>query len=170
MKNLISNIMAAGLWCTLIMAAPTFTNASASEVQKTSFKKSIVGVWLWQLQGRDCTSGAPLGGSAPGVLTFATGGTLSETTTVPTPIGVPFFRSPGHGFWDKQNAVNYTAAFILQRLSADGSFAGRTILRGTIQLSENDDEFTWTGSGEVLAPNGTVLLNTCNTATAVRFE
>lgn len=138
-----------------------------------SESRHLQGVWFWQLQGRDCTAGTPIGNPAPGLLTFAAGGTLSETSTVPmppVPLTALFLRSPGHGTWERQNWEYYTAGFVLQRLNPDGTFAGWTRLRGRIQLREGGTEFAWTGTGELIAPNGTVLLNTCNSASAVRFE
>lgn len=133
--------------------------------------RHIEGVWLWQLQGEDCATGAPLGPSAPGLVTFATGGTLSETATIlQRAEPFPFFRSPGHGTWERRNWENYTAAYVLQRLNADGTFAGRTVLRGEIQLTDGGDALVWSGRGELVAPNGSVILATCNSATGVRFQ
>ncbi len=179
MKNSLTKTFVRTSMLALMLLAGAAISISAQELkgatssQDLGFsKRSIVGVWLTQLQGRNCSTGDPVGPLAPGLITFAGGGTLSETATIPppNPFPAPFFRSPGHGVWDRQNWENYTAAIVLQRLNADGTFAGRTRIRLTIQLLESGNELTWTGTGELVAPDGTVLMTTCNTGSAIRFE
>jgi hypothetical protein len=182
MKNSILKTFAASSMLALMLIGSTVVHVAGQELRGTTSsqnpsadlsRRSIVGVWLTQLQGRNCSTGDPIGPLAPGLITFAKDGTLSETATIPmlpNPLPVPFFRSPGHGVWDRQNWENYTAAIVLQRLNADGTFAGRTRIRAAIQLLASGDDFTWTGSGEHAAPDGTVFATTCNTLTAVRFE
>jgi hypothetical protein len=177
-KSLLKTLVRSSMLALMLMAGTSFyvsaqdPKGTAENLAENFSKRSIAGVWLTQLQGRNCSTGDPIGPSAPGLITFAAGGTLSETATIPppNPFPSPFFRSPGHGIWDRQNWENYTAAIILQRLNADGTFAGRTRIRATIQLMESGNEFTWTGAGELIAPDGTVVATTCNTLSAVRFE
>ena len=172
MKNSLLKTLAGTLMLVLMFVGSMNVCVSAQGLAEDFSKRSIVGVWLAQLQGRNCTTGDPVGPSAPGLMTFAEGGTLSETATIPppNPFPSPFFRSPGHGIWDRQNWENYTAAIVLQRLNADGTFAGRTRIRLTIQLMDSGNGFTWTGTGELVAPDGTVIGTSCNTGSAVRFE
>jgi hypothetical protein len=135
--------------------------------------RSIEGVWLLQVQRRDCQTGNPIGPAGHGLLTFASGGTISETTAPPAgpaPLPTPFFRSPGHGVWQRLNWEKYTAAIINQRLNADGTFAGWTRLRATFQLRENGNEITSTGSFEFIDPSGNAAPPGCSTSTGTRFE
>lgn len=181
MKNSVLKTFVGTSMLVLMLVGGTHVYVSAQELKGTTSsqdligdfsKRSLVGVWLTQLQGRNCSTGDPVGPLAPGLITFAEGGTLAETATIPAPnpFPVPFVRSPGHGVWDRQNWENYTAAIVLQRLNADGTFAGRTRISLTILLMEGGNEFTWTGTGELVAPDGTVLMTSCNTGSGVRFE
>lgn len=136
-------------------------------------KRSIEGVWLVEAQRRDCQNGNPIGPAGRGLMTFAAGGTMSETTAppaAPVPLPVPVFRSTGHGVWQRINWEHYTGAFIIQRLNPDGTFAGWIRSRGTFQLMESGNEFTSTGSTEITDPSGTVVLTGCSTSTGTRFE
>ncbi len=45
-----------------------------------------------------------------------------------------------------------------------------SVSEGEIQLTEGGDALVWSGRGELIAPNGAVIMTTCNTATGVRFE
>ena len=140
---------------------------------KSFSKRSIEGVWLLEPQRRDCVTGNPMGPAGRGLMTFANGGTMSETAAppaAPLPLPVAIVRSAGHGVWQRLNWENYTAAFIIQRLNPDGTFAGWIRSRGTFQLSESGNEITSTGSTEVLDPSGTVVTTGCFTSNGTRFE
>jgi hypothetical protein len=66
--------------------------------------RKLEGTWRVQVTIRDCQSGAALR-TFPALLTFARGGTLTETTT-----GFPpALRTPGHGFWRHTGDQTYTA-------------------------------------------------------------
>jgi hypothetical protein len=175
MRDIVSRNRTRVVVWSLILAVAALSPAIAQHPQANpeggGSRRHIEGVWIWQLQGQDCVNGTPMGPQSPGLVTFAAGGTLSETTTIPQQANpTPFFRSPGHGTWERYNWEHYAAAFVLQRLNADGTFAGRTVLRGEIQLTDGGNGFVWSGRGEFMAPNGTVILTTCNSATGVRFE
>jgi hypothetical protein len=146
---------------------------SPQNIAEPFSKRSIEGVWLIVAQRRDCQTGDPIGPVGRGLMTFATGGTMSEMTAPPagpTPLPAPIVRSAGHGVWNRLNWENYTGAFIIQRLNPDGTFVGWVRSRGNFLLMESGNDLTSTGSTEVLDAAGNVLSTGCSTSIGTRFE
>ena len=102
------------------------------------------------------------------LLTFAAGGTLTETTANPS--FQPGQRSPGHGYWSRDQRRSYDAvlqAFI--QFTAGNYTRGTQLLEQEIELVDADH---WTSTavvtfrnaqGERVPPSG------CATADAVRM-
>ena len=180
MKSTLLNRSLVGLLGSLILFGSIFVIVaqdakvlSTQNLAEDFSKRSIEGVWIIQAQRRDCQTGNPMGPAGHGLMTFATGGTMSEMTAPsagPVPLPVPIVRSSGHGVWHRLNWENYTGAFIIQRLNPDGTFAGWIRSRGTFQLNESGNELTSTGSTEVLDAGGNVISTDCSTSTGTRFE
>jgi hypothetical protein len=105
-----------------------------------SQSRKLEGTWRVQVTIRDCQSGAAVR-TFPALLTFARGGTLTETTT-----GFPpALRTPGHGFWRHTGGQTYIAvseAFLFnppaagpaRRGSRSLSSSGMTRTSSTVQL------------------------------------
>ena len=100
------------LMVALVLTATSFrpTVLGASAPQSQSIEESatqggkLEGTWRVQVTIRDCASGAALR-TFPAFLTFAQGGTLTETTT-----GFPpALRTPGHGVWEHLGGHTYRA-------------------------------------------------------------
>src|SRR5262245_33602793 len=93
---LLAAVTLAGMISTrTVLAAPERVESNGPRLE---------GTWRVQVTIRDCNSGASLR-TFPAVLTFAQGGTLTETTT-----GFPpAVRSPGHGFWRHTTDQSYLA-------------------------------------------------------------
>ena len=159
-----------------IVAGQDLKTETPQSLAEDFSKRSIEGVWVVQVQRRDCQTGTPMGPAGRGLLTFANGGTVNETTAPPAPPipppvpPPPFFRSPGHGVWQRLNWENYAVAIINQRLNPDGTFAGWTRLRASFQLAESGTEITSTGSFEFIDPSGNQTSSGCSTSTGTRFE
>ena len=64
----------------------------------------LIGTWFTNVTVRDCVSNQEVG-SFPSLGTFASGGTLSDTTTGFSPA----LRSPGHGTWEQTGRNKYTS-------------------------------------------------------------
>jgi hypothetical protein len=157
---------------TVSLSAQELGNQSSPTSAGNFSKRSIHGAWLILVQQKNCQSGAPIGPPGRGLLTFVDGGTINETTapTGGSPLPVPFFRSPGHGVWERINWNYYTATMISQRLNPDGTFAGWAKVQASFQLAESGNEFTSTGSYEIINPSGVVSLSGCSTSTGTRLE
>ena len=151
--------------------------AEAREAQEepNSQGRRLEGTWRVQVTLRDCQTGVALRPPSPALLTFAKGGTLTETTTV----FPPAVRSPGHGFWRHTGGQTYTAvseAFIFNP-SAQPAFAwiGTQRLTQTIQIGDDPDELTSTASTIFFGPAGDPIPGFppalgCATAVARRME
>ena len=90
-----------GLSILAVMAGPARADGAGP--------RAIEGVWAMSLTLRDCATGAPLGPPFRSLLTFHTGGTLSEsagTTRVR-----PRSALPGHGLWSRSGAQHVRGAF-----------------------------------------------------------
>ena len=165
-----------GTWLgVLLLAATVVWFVSGQRVQAgtehptagSHAEKSLQGSWTTQLQRINCQTGDPAALPGRGLITFAKGGTLSETAAG---AGASGLRGPGHGVWERRGAREYTATFIIQLLNADGSFAAWLKSMQLIELSENGDQFTSTVSVEVTNAQGTVINTGCATAVGSRIK
>jgi hypothetical protein len=134
------------------------TSAQGNEHQE----KSLEGTWLTMVTPVNCTTGAPVAPAFPGILSFNKGGTMSGTSTVaPSVFGV-WARSGG---WE-----NYSFAFTNFRYNSSGVFIGRQAIRQTVTLGPTGNEFTSSGTVEILDANGKLVGNGCAISTGSRFE
>jgi hypothetical protein len=178
MKNTIlkSIGMTAAAFFVLVIFAPAFVSAQDETKNVDSglenlstfgeFVKKLEGSWDVQTTGRNCQTGVPIGATTPSMLTFNYGGTMQEFGTR----NAPSLRGPGLGVWDQKSARNYTSAFQFFRFNADGTLAGRQIIRQEIELNDSGDEFTSTATSQILDAGGNVISNGCSSGVATRFE
>jgi hypothetical protein len=117
-----------------------------------------------------CPTGVPVG-TVPAMNMFIHNGLLTEapgTTVVPPP---PILRgSPGLGTWQNLGGRHYTAVFTFFRLNPDNSFAGTQRITEDIELSQDADSFTSTGTSEIFDTTGTLIRTGCNTEAATRAQ
>jgi hypothetical protein len=152
--------------------------AKAEKEDRGEFKlqedRRLEGTWRVEVTLRDCQTGAEIRPATPALLTFAKGGTLTETTTV----FPPAVRSPGHGFWEHTGAQTYSAvsdAFIFNPSAPPPSaWIGTQRLTQTIQLGDDPDELTSTASTVFFGPTGNPIPGFppagCATGVAHRME
>jgi hypothetical protein len=127
--------------------------------------KRLEGTWRVQVSIRDCTDGTVLR-NFPAMLTFAKGGTLTETTT-----GFPITqRSPGHGVWSFLSNQTYSAVSEAFLFNPAGVWIGTQRLTQAIEIGPNGDEFNSTATNEIADVNGTLMVTGCATAVGSRFE
>ena len=70
----------------------------------------LEGTWTVTVSLRDCSLGTPIGSPFMSLLTFARGGTMTETTS--SPMFFPALRGPGHGVWSNLRGDSYKASSI----------------------------------------------------------
>ena len=139
----------------------------------------LEGTWSVQVMQRDCSTGTPLGVPFLSLLTFAHGGTMTETTS--NPMFYPAVRGPGHGVWQHLNGSggpkrgpdgddrHYQASSIAL-ITVNGVLTQEQIIRQTIQMGNNPNLFhTTSASVEFYTPAGTLVRKGCATAQGTRF-
>lgn len=127
----------------------------------------LEGSWSVENTRRNCQTGAALE-TTPGMYTFMFGGTLQEFNAGTAPLPLP--RGPGHGVWNHLTGRRFYTAVQFFRYNADGTFAGRRIIRQYLELHLLGNSYTGTAEGQVLDVNGNVIMTNCATLTATRFQ
>lgn len=142
----------------LLLGAGSLTSAQENE----HAERTIEGTWFTTVTPVNCDTGAPVAPAFPGILSFNKGGTLSGTSTVAASVFGVWTRSGGWG--------GYTFAFTNLRYNSSGVFIGSQIVRQAATLGVTGNEFTSSGSVEILDPNGNVVGRGCANSTGKRFE
>lgn len=127
--------------------------------------RKLEGVWNLTVTRLDCQTGAVIG-TGPAILTFARGGTMHDYGSGRPPAT----RSPGYGVWSYQSNRRYNDAFQFFIYNADGTLAGRQIVREQIVLSHDGNSLTNTAASQILDTNGNVTATRCSRAVGTRFE
>ena len=141
--------------------------AAAQSGTRTSEASRLEGTWTVQVQQVDCTTGNPLGNPFPSLLTFARGGTATETTA--NPMFFPAERGPGHGVWSRIDKHNYRAASVAF-ITLNGSLVKTQKITQAIQIVDSGDSFTSAASVEFFDPAGNLLGSGCATAAGQYFK
>ena len=157
--------IAAAVALSLAVANPGFAQA-----------RTLEGVWLVVTQQRNCTTNAPIGQPGPALVTFHSGGTLSDSSHGPAfAIGQ---RSEGHGLWRHDGGHTYAARWVAMIQfdtpagtppGSPGFLAGWQVATNAIELS-GPDRFTSTGVSEFVDRSGNVYRVACASRDAERFR
>ena len=157
--------MLVGLGLLVALAAGIFAMPARATQASESQAGKLEGTWRVQVTIRDCQSGAALR-TFPAMLTFAQGGTLTETTT-----GFPpALRSPGHGVWEKIGGHNYRAVSEAFLFNPANSWTGTQRLSQIIEIGSEPDGFKSTATNEIFDINGNLIVTGCATAVGDYLE
>ena len=141
------------------------SSAAESDRHSPRAEQSLVGTWRTQVTLVNCTTGQPVGAPAfSALLTFARGGTATETTANSF---FPAQRSPGHGAWVSQGDQSYRAA-TTAFISRDGVLVRTQTITQDIEV--DDDTFSSTATTEFFDPSGALVLKGCATAKGERYK
>jgi hypothetical protein len=151
----------------IFLTAGSVANAHNAERQdrSESGEKKLDGTWRAQVTLRDCQTGSAIR-TFPALLTFAEGGTLTETTTAFPPAA----RTPGHGFWRRTGKRTYKAVTEAFLFNPAGAWTGTQRLTQAIEIGNDPDELTSNANVEIFDVSGNLLVSGCATAIAHRFE
>jgi len=138
---------------------------SESREQLNSRARKLEGTWRVQVTLRNCQTGTALR-TFPAFLTFAQGGTLTETTTAFSSA----MRSPGHGFWNHTRGRSFTAASDAFLFSPAGLWTGTQRIKQSIEIGSDPDHLESTASVEIFDTFSNLTATGCATATATRME
>ena len=136
-----------------------------AESKRRGNARKLEGSWNHQGMRLNCQTGAIIG-TFQALFTFTRGGTFWESGSQIS----PSLRSPSHGVWSYQSGRRYTTAFQFFRFNADGTLAGRQIVRQQIELSHDGNSYTATATAQVVDVNGNVIANNCAAGEGTRFE
>ncbi len=126
--------------------------------------EQLEGTWRVQVTLVNCKTGQPVGSQFSALLTFARGGTATETTANSF---FPAQRSPGHGAWTSEGGQSYRAA-TTAFISRDGVLIRTQTITQRIEVE--DDTLSSTATTEFFDPSGALVLKGCATATGERYK
>ena len=170
-------VAALALSGTLILGSGRRISARpAPPEHESSHGRDLQGTWRVQVETRNCQTNAPLGKPFASLLSFADGGTMSETTS--SPAFAPGQRTSGFGVWSHVERHTYSAksvAFLIFTTPPNppmspGFTAGTQTITQNIEFKDGPDQFTSEATVEFADTAGTVYRSGCATATAQRLE
>ena len=123
--------------------------------------RNLEGTWRVQVTLRVCHTGDEIR-TFPSLVTFARGGTLTETTSVP--------RGPGHGVWTRTDGHAYGAVFEAFTFNPAGVWTGTQRVTQTVEMGHDSDAFTAHASSEIFDTGGALIQTGCSTAVGRRLE
>lgn len=151
----------------LIVGVLGVSSGHAARPDDNGERQRLEGTWAVTVALQDCSLGTPIGEPFLSLLTFARGGTVTETTS--SPMFFPALRGPGHGVWSKVGGNTFTASTIAM-ITVNGVLTRTQTITQTIEMQSEDSFLTISASVKFFAPNGTQIGAGCATATGKRFE
>jgi hypothetical protein len=126
------------------MALATGHVASAAEAdgqaQHNSQARRIQGAWVLEVTVVDCATGNEVGRTFRSLLTFAQGGTLTNTTT-----GInPALRTPGLGTWARTGEHTFSALTVVFLFNPAGAWTMTQTIANMLEIGTDPDELTGT--------------------------
>jgi hypothetical protein len=136
-------------------------------------KQTLEGVWQAELTILSACgpTGVPVA-QFPGLLTYTSDGKVIETPATPLAANPAIVRtSPGLGSWQHEGGQQFSNVFRFFQITVPGSLpAGSGTIKQAIELSQDGDSYTVTGTGDFFDSNGNLTAHTCHTETATRLE
>jgi hypothetical protein len=128
----------------------------------------LQGVWLTQVEIRDCISDSKLAGPFPGIISFQAGGTVGESG----PALPNSQRGAGFGVWRRTGRDTFAQTLTFQRFDVTGIYLGTQLIRGTPRVAADSMSFVAAGGTyEVRDARGNPLgAPGCSFATGVRLQ
>lgn len=127
----------------------------------------IDGAWKTRVSIVDClTRKIVFAGPFSGLITFAAGGTISESgPALPNTV-----RGPGHGTWRRTGRNSFSEKLIFQRFDPTGVLLGSQEIRATAKVSDDSSTYQASdGTFEMKDNLGSTLATGCSLVTAERF-
>jgi hypothetical protein len=144
--------------CTTLVLGLAATQAIVSAEEAPA----IAGTWDVSVTIRQCETGSLIR-AVRAMNLFIHDGSLTETAA-------NFLRTPSVGTWRHLNGHTYTATLRFFRYNPDGTFASTAKVTRTIELSQDGDQFTSTGSVEDFNAAGVRISVGCATETATHLR
>lgn len=158
-----AGLVALALTIVLVVAPRTIANAQS---QQAASGDGLVGTWRVEVTLRDCNTGAALGSPFRSLLSFARGGTMTETTARFTPA----LRGPGHGIWQQVQGSTFSSTLDAFLYNPTGVWTGTQRLTQTIEIGDDPDAWMATAHNEIFDTTDNLLVSGCSTAVGRRME
>lgn len=153
---------------TFVLVLSQLRGASAKAEDWDSDGKRLEGTWVVTVTLQNCATGAQIGTPFQSLLTFARGGTMTETTS--NSMFFPALRSPGHGVWKRTGRETYKASS-LAFITLNGALVKTQKISQVIEMEDDPDSFNTTeASVQFFDPSGNPLTTGCAVAKGKRFE
>lgn len=151
-----------------VFLATAFSAATVTARADAKVERSVAGVWTAAFAPSNCVTGFPFPGAEfDGLLTFHKDGTLSVWVQNAV---ISVTRSPSHGLWEREHGwKNYSYTFIHLRYDNSGSFIGKQVANGSLELNEAGDGFTAEGSNTFYDVDGNPMGTGCAGIVGTRF-
>jgi len=151
-----------------VIALACAAGAAAHDSDNRGDPGDLAGTWQVQINLRNCTSGAPVGAPFYSLLTFADGGTVTETTA--NSMFFPAIRGPGHGVWSRGRHKGEYSAATVAFITMDGALVKTQTITQVIDMGPGPNKFT-TPKAEIefFDPAGNLLTTGCASAVGSRF-
>jgi hypothetical protein len=143
--------------------------AAAHDSDDRGDSADLSGTWQFQITLHNCQTNAPIGAPFQSLLTFADGGTMTETTA--NSMFYPAERGPGHGVWSRGRHKGEYSASSIAFITMNGALVKTQKITQTITMGPGQDRLsTPKATVEFFDPAGNLLQAGCAVATAERFE
>jgi hypothetical protein len=142
-----------------------FRLASAVELSAAETSTVLEGVWKTKVTIVQCQTRATLAGPFAGLITFAAGGTVTESG--PATPGI--VRGPAHGAWSRTGRNTFAETLIFQRANTTGDYLGTQEIQATVTVADDSRSYQAEGNFYSKDPAGSTAAVGCSTITATRF-
>jgi len=155
-------VAAVGFAGILVAGAGKKTNAQSPRLAGDPLE----GTWQVAVTQYDCETGAQVGGPFQSLLTFARGGTLTETTA--NPMFYPSERGPGHGVW-REIEGGYSASSVAF-ITLNGALTTTQTITQKITMRDDPNRFSSQAQVQFFNPAGSLIRSGCAAAVGERFH
>jgi len=160
-RSVLTPALAAAALVPLLVCGPAFGQVN-----------TLDGVWsISESILSACPTGNPVR-TFPEMIMFMHDGTMIETAAT-VGIGAPplIALGPGLGTWQHVSDRHFTVHFTFFRNNpTNDTFAGTQVINKDIELSQDGDAFTSTGTADIFDAEGNHIATRCTMATATRID
>ena len=151
-----------------LLGVCVFGCASAHDMDAQDNAGDLVGTWQVSVILQNCQTKAPIGAPFNSLLTFADGGTMTESTA--NAMFFPAIRGPGQGVWSRNHRHGQYTAASIAFITMNGALVKTQKITQNIEMGPGSDTFmTPQAAIEFSDPAGNVIATGCATAVGKRF-
>ena len=149
------------------------SGVAPAHAEPGSGKQTLEGVWQGELTILSACgpTGVPVA-QFPGLITYTSDGKVIETPATPAgPDPTTVRTSPGLGTWQHEGGQQFSNIFRFFNITVPGSFpAGSATIKQAIELSQDGNSYTVTGTADFFDSAGNLIVHDCHTETGTRLN